>query len=120
VKYLLMIYQNADTWNAMPDAERQSIMQEAGAIWQELSSTGEWVGGEALADPSSAKGVRVRDGATEITDGPYIESREHLAGYLIVECETHERALEIAAHWPDARYFGMEVRPLMSATGEEM
>jgi hypothetical protein len=120
LKYLLMIYQNPAAWLAMPESERQSVMREAGTIYEELADSGEWVGGEALADPSTAKGVRVRDGVIDITDGPYIESREQLAGYLIVECETHERAIQIAARWPDARYFGMEVRPLMTGTGEEM
>jgi hypothetical protein len=120
VRYLLTIYQNAEIWNAMLDVERQAVMQEAGEFFEELVDTGEWISGEALADPSTAKGVRVRNGVTEYTDGPYIESREHLAGYLIIECETHDRALAIAARWPEARYFGLEVRPLMTATGEEM
>jgi len=54
------------------------------------------------------------------TDGPYAEAKEQLAGYLMVECETKERAVEIAARWPDAKYFTMEVRQLMSNSGTEM
>jgi hypothetical protein len=64
--------------------------------------------------------VRVRDGATAVTDGPFIEAKEHFAGYLMVDCESEERAVEIAARWPDARYWAMEVRPVMSAGGTEM
>ena len=79
----------------------------------ELRESGELVAGEGLADGSNAKTVRVRDSVPAITDGPYAEAKEQMAGYLIVDCETEERAVEIAARWPDARYFAMEVRPVM-------
>jgi hypothetical protein len=55
-----------------------------------------------------------------VTDGPFAEAKEQLAGYLVVECESPERAVEIAARWPDARYAAMEVRPIMHTSGEEM
>ena len=57
---------------------------------------------------------------TGTTDGPFVEAKEQLVGYSIVECETPERATEIAARWPDARYWAMEVRPIMEPGGEEM
>jgi len=95
-------------------------MSDAGALMAELTSTGEWVGGEALADPSTAKAVRVRDGVPAVTDGPFAEAKEQMVGYCIVDCETEERAVEIAARWPDARLWGMEVRPLLSPDGVEM
>ena len=120
MKYLLLIYQNVDAWQALPEADRLGAMNEAGAIVQELETSGEWVSGEALADVSQTKTVKVRNGLADVTDGPFAESREHLAGFVIVECETEQRAVEIAARWPDARYFAMEVRPLMTGTGEEM
>ena len=87
---------------------------------KELTESGELVGGEALADASNAVIVRVRDGVRAATDGPYAEAKEQLAGYLTVECETKERAVEIAARWPDARYFTMEVRAVMNSSGAEM
>jgi hypothetical protein len=86
----------------------------------ELNESGELVGGEALADASNAKTVRVRSGVPAVTDGPFAEAKEQLAGYLIVDCETTDRAVEIATRWPDARYFAMEVRPLMDTAGAEM
>jgi hypothetical protein len=55
-----------------------------------------------------------------VTDGPFVEAKEQLAGFCIVECETTERAVEIAAAWPDAQYFAMEVRAVMSASEPEM
>jgi hypothetical protein len=96
------------------------VMADVGDIMGELEQSGEWVGGEALADPSNTRTVRVRDGVPAVTDGPFVEAKEQLAGYCIVECESPERAIEIAARWPDARYWAMEVRPLMEAAGEEM
>lgn len=120
MKYMLLIYQNPAAWQSLSEDERTSVMNEAGDLWKELTESGEWVGGEALADVSTTKTVRVRNGVPAVTDGPYVEAKEHLAGYLLVECETEERAIEIAASWPDARYWAMEVRPLMHDSGQEM
>jgi hypothetical protein len=120
VKYILLIYQNPATWETFSEEERNRVMVEVGEIMEELTQSGEWVGGEGLADPSNTKTVRVRDGVPVVTDGPFVESKEQLAGYCIVECETPERATEIAARWPDARYWAMEVRPIMEPGGEEM
>jgi hypothetical protein len=120
VKYILLIYQNPATWETFSEEERNRVMADVGDIMGELEQSGEWVGGEALADPSNTRTVRVRDGVPAVTDGPFVEAKEQLAGYCIVECESPERAIEIAARWPDARYWAMEVRPLMEAAGEEM
>ena len=111
---MLLIYQNPATWQALSDDERTSLMTEAGARWKELADSGEWVGGEGLVAPSLAKAVRMRDGTPVVTDGPYLEAKEQLAGYLIVDVASEERAVEIAAHWPDARYWAMEVRQVFA------
>ncbi len=63
--------------------------------------------------------MKVRDGSPAITNGPFAEAREHLAGYCLFHCETEEWALEIA-RWPDARTIGVELRPLMTHDGPEM
>jgi hypothetical protein len=120
VKYLLMIYQNPATWQGMPESEKKAFMSEAGAIVDELIASGEWVGGEALADPSTAAAVRVRGGVPTVTDGPYAEAKEQVVGYCIVDCESRDRAVEIATRWPDVRRWGMEVRPILSPDGVEM
>jgi hypothetical protein len=120
VKYMILIYQNPDAFQALPEEEKQTIFNEVDEIIGELTKSGEWVGGEGLAHPSNTKTVHVRDGVPAVTDGPYLEAKEHLAGYCLIECETPERAIEIAALWPDARYNGVELRPLLSASGVEM
>ncbi|MBO0690504.1 MAG: YciI family protein [Candidatus Dormibacteraeota bacterium] len=120
MKYLLMIYQNAAEREAMAPSEMQGLMEEAGRLVAELTATGELVGGEGLADASAGRAVRVREGVATVTDGPYAESKEQIVGYCIVDCESLERAVEIATRWPDARHWGMEVRPILSPDGVEM
>jgi hypothetical protein len=117
---MLLIYNNQATYAAWSEEQRAELFGDVDAIMNELGESGELIGGEALADPSTAKTVRVRDGATAATDGPFAEAKEQLAGYLMVECETEERAVEIAARWPDARHFAMEVRAVMHTSGAEM
>jgi hypothetical protein len=120
VKYMLLIYDNADTREVLFGPEGAGVGAEIDALVKELTDSGELVGGEALADPSHSRTVRVRDGVPAITDGPFAEAKEHLGGYLIVECERPERATEIALRWPNARFCAMEVRPLMEQSGTEM
>ena len=120
VKYVLLIYNNLATYESWSEQERAALFGEVDTIMQELTASGELVGTEALADASQAKTVRVRDSVPAITDGPFAEAKEQLAGYLMVECESLDRAVEIAARWPDARYFAMEVRPVMNTSGTEM
>lgn len=119
MKYMLLIYSNPTTWETMSQ-DIEQCMAEVGEIHAELTATGEWVGGEALADPVNTRTVRVRNGAPVVSDGPFLEAKEHLAGYCVFECESLERALEIAARWPDARYNAVELRPVMSDSGTEM
>ena len=118
MKFMLLIYNNPAALEAMPESERERIMAEVDKIMAELTESGELVGGEALA--AIARTVRVRDGVPAVTDGPFAEAKEQLAGFLTVDCEDIERATEIAAAWPDARYWAMEVRPVMDTSGTEM
>jgi hypothetical protein len=120
VKYMLLIYNNPAMLEALPEDEMKAIMNDVDSIMSELQERGEWLGGEGLAHPSQTKTVRVRDGVPAITDGPYIESKEQFAGYCMLDCESLERATEIATRWPDARYAWVELRALMRQSGDEM
>ncbi|GIH14509.1 YciI family protein [Rugosimonospora africana] len=119
MKYLLLIYNDPAEFATMPDADRQRIFDDVDVIMKELTESGEMVGGQALAAPSQTKTVRLRGGAVAATDGPFLEAKEHLAGYLIVDVATEERAVEIAGRWPDARYGAMEVREIVHTSGAE-
>ena len=95
MKYMLLNYDNPDTPRRVLRRGGRGADGEIEAIMRELTASGELVGTEALADPSNTKTVRPRDGVTAVTDGPFAEAKEHLGGYLILEC-SEERAVEIA------------------------
>lgn len=118
MKYMLLIHQNPESFQALSEDEKQAIFADVDALMAELTESGEWVGGEALADDSTTRTVRVRGGVPTVTDGPYAEAKEQMVGYCIVDCETPERAVEIAARWPDARFWAMEVRAILSPGGD--
>ena len=113
MKYMLLIYNNPAAMAAWTEDEREALFGEVNALMAELNESGEWVGGEALMDAALAKTVRVRDGVPAVTDGPFVEAKEQFAGYLAVDCASIDRAVEIAARWPDAKHFAMEVRPMV-------
>ncbi len=131
MKYLLLIYSNPESWEhpmflrnpgflALPKDEREQLAEQAEELRREITESGELVVGAALADPANTRTTRVRDGVPAITDGPYLEAKEQLAGYFVVDCESPERATEIAARFPDARFSAVEVRPIMGTSGQEM
>jgi hypothetical protein len=120
VKYMLLIYNNPDALAALTESERDAIFSGVDTIMDELKASGELVGGEALAHPASTKTVRPVGGSPVTTDGPFLESKEQFAGYLMVDVESERRAVEIATRWPDARFGAMEVRAIMHTSGTEM
>ncbi|WP_279580966.1 YciI family protein [Fodinicola feengrottensis] len=87
---------------------------------EDIHSSGELIDSAALADPSTSRIVRLKDGVEEATDGPFAEAKEQLAGYFVIDCENVERATEVAARFPDAKFAGVEVRPIMEPCGMEM
>jgi hypothetical protein len=120
VKYLLIIHMNPEAWDALPEEERNAVGAEHESLMAALKESGEFVSTIALADPSNSRTVRVRDGVPAVTDGPYLEAKEFLGGYYIVDVESPERATELAARMPEARIMGVEVRPVMFEDGLEM
>ena len=120
MKYLLMIYHAPGAFDALPEEQRTALGPDFDAFYKELTASGEFVSGAALADPASGRTVRVRDGLPATTDGPFAEAKEQLAGYYIVDCESIERATEIAANDPASRLWAIEVRAIMDEAGMEM
>jgi hypothetical protein len=120
VKYMIMIYFNPTTWDSLSEEQHQQVFREHGEFIELIKKTGEMVGSEALADPSHSSTVRVRGGVPAVTDGPYVEAKEYLAGYYIVDCDSRERATELALMIPDARFCVLEVRPLMNQGGSDL
>ena len=120
MKYMVMIYDNAQTRERFFGEEGAELMAEVNAIMKELTDSGELIGGEALADPTNTRTIRPVDGVPAITDGPLAEAKEHFGGYLIVDCDTMERAVDIAARWPSSRFAPIEVRPIMENGAEDV
>jgi hypothetical protein len=119
VKYMLIMQLNPAAFDALTDEQKNEIMNGHGAFMQTIKDSGEMVGTHALAEPAQSAVVRVRDGVPVVTDGPYLEAKEFMGGYYIVDCESRERALELAAMIPDAGVegLGIEVRPIMFSAG---
>jgi hypothetical protein len=109
---MLMIYGNEALWSSFSEEQTSDLIGRTDAQLAALRSSGELVGAYGLADEVLAKTVRVRDGVPAITDGPYLEAKEHLASFTIVDCESLERALEIAAANPAAEGLQVEVWPI--------
>ena len=113
MKYLLAIYGNDDVWTAHSPEHWQQIIKETDAHNASLFASGELIGAYGVADQTEAKKVRLADGATVVTDGPYIEAKEYLGSFYVIDCESLERAIEIAAEMPSARFTDIEIRPLL-------
>jgi hypothetical protein len=117
MKYLLMLYDNAGTRDLFNSDEGKELLAQVNAIVDELTESGELIGGEALAEPPATRTVRLQDGVNVVTDGPLAEAKEFFGGYLLVDVESAQRAVEIATRWPSKP---IEVRPLMGGGGTEM
>jgi hypothetical protein len=121
VKYMLIMQLNPAAFDALTDEQRKEIMEGHQAFIDTIKASGELVETHALGEPAQSAVVRVRDGVPVVTDGPYLESKEFMGGYYIVDCATRERALELAALIPDAGVegLGIEVRPIIFSAGPE-
>ncbi|WP_432925593.1 YciI family protein [Microbispora sp. CA-135349] len=120
MKFLISMHINPAVLDALTDEERAAIGEGHGRFMEELKRSGELITTQALADPSQAAVVSVRDGRPVVTDGPFLESKEYLGGFYLIDCENKERAIELAARIPDAAIegLGIEVRQVMFADGQ--
>jgi hypothetical protein len=113
MKYLMLVCWSADSMNAQEEPDSRDQPKEESFPWlDDLRARGVWVTGDQLAPPRRARSVRVRNGKTMITDGPFTETKEAIGGFDILECESLEEAIEIASRHPVAQIGTIEVRPL--------
>ena len=123
MKYLILIHSNPQSreiWESFTDEQRTEGFAYYTALSDDLVSTGELIVTEALADPSMGTRLPAQGGSVVATsDGPFAEVKEHLAGFFLVQCESMERAIEIAARMPEAELGLVEVRPVLSLTGTD-
>jgi hypothetical protein len=112
MQYLLMIYANEVEYAKIDAATNKKMLEEYGAFTQGIVQSGNFKAGDRLQPTATATTVRIRDGKTLTTDGPFAETREQLGGYYLVEAKDLDAALAIAARIPTARYGSIEVRPI--------
>ncbi len=119
MKFLLIMNVNPAVLDALTEEERNEIGEGHGAFIDTIKKSGEMITTQALADPSQTAVVRARGGQPVVTDGPFVESKEYLGGFYLIDCESKERAIELAALIPDAKIegLGVEVRPVMFSDG---
>jgi hypothetical protein len=112
MKYLLLVCWNAESVDALDEPDTPPEEEESMPWLDELRARGAWVTGDQLAPPRRAKSVRVRDGETEVTDGPFAKADEAIGGFDLIEAANVEEAVQIAAGHPIAQFGTIEVRPL--------
>jgi hypothetical protein len=120
MKYMLLIYDNPNSRELAFSDQGKTMMQEIEALMAEITESGELLATDALADPAATKTVRADHGVPVVTDGPLAETKEHFGGYLLVDCESIERATQIASRWPSVQMAPLEVRPIMDAGGSDV
>ena len=113
MKYLLLIYENEGSWNAIPEAEKGKVFQEYKDYTARIRKDGNYIAGEALQPVGTATTVRVKNGKTLTTDGPFAETREQLGGFYMVEAKDLDEAIALAAGIPAVRTGSIEVRPIL-------
>ena len=119
MQYLLLIYQAEPAADAQSGADEMTGELAADAAFtRETRERGQFVAGEALEPTATATSVRVRDGKTVVTDGPFAETKEALGGFYLLDCRDLDEAIEMAAKIPGARRGTIEVRPIWSLPAE--
>ena len=113
MQYMCLIYDDEKTWDTLPEDERNAVFAEYGTFTESIKGSGNYVAGDALQPTSTATTVRIRNGKTLVTDGPFAETKEQLGGYYLVEAKDVDEALKIAERIPSARYGSIEVRPVV-------
>jgi len=119
VKYMLIIYGNQELWDSVDPAEQQRLFEEFGAFNKKYYDTGELLGAYGVADAAATKLVRLADGQPAVTDGPYLETKEYLASWYLIDVDSEQRALEIAAELPSAVFQPTEVWPILHEAARE-
>ena len=113
MKYLCMVDLDGAQMHSLSEAERQELDRQSLDYDERLKEHGHFVAAEALQPPAAAVTLRFRKGIFSVTDGPFVETHEHLGGFILVEAHDKDEAIEIASRIPVARFGGAEVRPII-------
>lgn len=117
MKYLLLVHHNEESFGKMSEETRKSLLAESIQLCHQLDGKGQYVHASPLQPVATATVVRVQDGKRSVTDGPFVETREQLAGYFLIDARSRDEAIEIAGRIPGARLGAVEVRAVREITG---
>ncbi|MCW2640593.1 MAG: YCII-related protein [Dactylosporangium sp.] len=120
MKYLIMIYGNQEKWDSFPAEAWPEAIAKQDAFNKKYRETGELLGAYGLADAVNAKLVRRENGLPAVTDGPYLETKEYLASFYLLDCDSEERAQEIAADMPFAAEEPVELWPILHESAADL
>jgi hypothetical protein len=117
MRYMLLCYDDEGSWKKAGKEAIDAARQEAVQLTHELDRQGQYLLASPLQDASTATTVRVRDGKSVVTDGPFVETREVLGGFYLIDVDNLDEAIAIAARHPGARLGSVEVRPIHELAG---
>ena len=117
MKYLLLVHHDENAFSKMPETIRKEMLEESVQLTHQLHAKQQYLSASPLHPASTAAIVRVREGKPLVTDGPFIETREQLAGYFLIKAKDLDEAVGIAWQVPGARIGSVEVRPLIEISG---
>jgi hypothetical protein len=120
VKYIAIIYGNKELWESFPPDVIAQAIGEVDAFNRRYTASGELLGAYGLADELMAKTVRVRNGVPAVTDGPYLEAKEFVSSFFLLDVDGEKRALEIAAEYPFAAHNAVEVWPILHESAADV
>ena len=117
MKYLLLVHHDEEAFGKISETKRKEMLAESVQLTHQLHAKEQYVHASPLHPAATAVNVRMREGKSLVTDGPFIETREQLAGYFLVNAQDLNEAGSIATRVPGARIGTVEVRPLIEITG---
>ncbi len=115
MKYLCLIYDDEQAWAKFPKDVADKYMGEYRQFTDSIKNKGQHVGSNQLQPTHTATTVRVRNGKVSTTDGPYVETKEQLGGYYLIDAKDLNDAIQVASHIPSARSGAIEVRPIVES-----
>lgn len=116
MQYLLIVYHSEKDLKAMSEAEHQALTDKALEYDETLRKGGHYVNSNALDFVNEAATIRMKKGKALVTDGPYVETREQVGGYILIEAKDKQQAIELASKVPPIRMGGIEVRAVRKLT----
>ena len=117
MKFMLLVHHDEEVFGTFSETKRQQMLEESVQLTHQLHANGKYLSASPLHPASTAAIVRIRDGKSFVTDGPFVETREQIAGYFLIEAKDQNEAIAVATRVPGARIGSVEVRTLREISG---